>query len=187
PNELPRLAIRPYPAEYVTSVTLRDGTPVTIRPIRPEDEPLMVAFHEGLSEESVRFRYFGFLSLSQRTGHEQLTRACFNDYDREIALVVDRVDKKGAHEILGVGRLIKAHHLDEAEFAIVIADAWQGLGLGRALLRLIIDVARQEKVGCVKGHILPDNAAMLQVSRKVGFVLRFEPEAGEWEAEFLLT
>ncbi len=186
PEKLPRLAIRPYPTQYVTAVALRDGTAVTVRPIRPEDEPLMVRFHEGLSEQSVRFRYFGFLSLSQRTGHEHLIRACFSDYDREIALVVDRAAEDGTHEILGVGRLIKAHSFDEAEFAIVIADAWHGRGIGSTLLRLMIGAARKEKIRCVKGHILPDNTAMLHVSKKAGFDLNFEPDEGEWEAELVL-
>ena len=186
PNELPRLAIRPYPGQYVTSVVLADGMPVTIRPIRPEDEPAMVEFHKSLSEESVRFRYFGFVSLEQRTGHEQLTRACFNDYDREIALVADHTRDDGQHEILGVARLLKAHGSDEGEFAIVVADAWQGSGLGTALLRLLIEVGRQEKLHRITGHILPDNGAMLRVSREAGFDLQFDAAEGGWEAEITL-
>ena len=102
-NELPPLAIRPYPAQYVTHCKLRDGTPVTLRPIRPEDEPLMIEFHKTLSEQSVRFRYFSLLKLDARIAHERLTRICFNDYDREIALVVDyKNPQTGRHEILGV-------------------------------------------------------------------------------------
>ena len=77
-SDLPPLAIRPYPVQFVTAWKLRDGTPVTIRPIRPEDEPLMVAFHKTLSEESVHFRYFGSVKLEQRVAHERLTRICFN-------------------------------------------------------------------------------------------------------------
>ena len=68
---------------------LKDATPVTLRPIRPEDEPLLVAFHKTLSEESVYRRYFNQLKLDQRIAHERLTRICFNDYDRELALVVE--------------------------------------------------------------------------------------------------
>jgi acetyltransferase len=186
PDELPRLAIRPYPAQYVTSVTLRDGTSVTVRPIRPEDEPLMVEFHKNLSEQSVRFRYFGFVSLSERTGHDRMTRACFNDYDREIALVAEHTRDDGTHEILAVARLIKEHGLNEAEFAIVVADAWQGFGIGSALLRLLVKIAQQEKLGCVKGHILPENKAMQEVSREAGFSLHFDEAADEWQAEIRL-
>ncbi|MFM7393980.1 MAG: acetate--CoA ligase family protein, partial [Cyanobium sp.] len=88
----PRPAIRPYPRQYVQPWTLRDGSPVTIRPIRPEDEPLIVAFHRILSEQSVYLRYFHLITLNSRTTHERLTRICFTDYDREMALVVDRRD-----------------------------------------------------------------------------------------------
>ncbi len=89
-DKLPRPAIRPYPAQYAGEWTMKDGTPVTIRPIRPEDEPLMVKFHETLSERSVYMRYFQPLKLSTRTAHERLTRICFIDYDREMALVAER-------------------------------------------------------------------------------------------------
>jgi acetyltransferase len=91
---LPRLAIRPYPQEYVSTWELKDGTPLTLRPIRPEDEPLMVKFHSTLSEETVLYRYFGFPKLEERVAHERLTRICFNDYDREIALVAVRQNPK---------------------------------------------------------------------------------------------
>jgi len=89
-DQLPRLAIRPYPAQYVSVWTAKDGTQVTIRPIRPEDEPLIVKFHATLSEESVYMRYFHIIRYNQRVAHQRLTRICFIDYDREMALVVDR-------------------------------------------------------------------------------------------------
>ena len=89
---------------------MKDGGHVTIRPIRPEDEPLMVRFHETLSERSVYLRYFHLMNLEQRTTHERLTRICFIDYDREMALVaVRRNPETGESEILGVGRLMKIH------------------------------------------------------------------------------
>src|SRR5215208_1032141 len=105
-EDLPRTAIRPYPKQYVSHEELRDGTPVTIRPIRPEDEPLMVRFHETLSEQSVYMRYFHMMNLDQRTAHERLTRICFIDYDREMALVAERTNPETAErDILGVSRL----------------------------------------------------------------------------------
>src|SRR5947209_4726480 len=88
-DQLPEPAIRPYPMQYVHSWTLRDSTPVTIRPIRPEDEPLMVKFHKTLSDRSVYFRWLHMLGLSQRVAHEQLISICFIDYDREMALVAE--------------------------------------------------------------------------------------------------
>jgi len=171
-NQLPRLAIRPYPEQYVTQWKLRDGTPLTLRPIRPEDEPLMVKFHGTLSEESVHFRYFGFVKLEQRVAHESLTRICFNDYDREIAMVATR-QANNEEEILGVARLIKVHGLNEAEFAILISDQWQGQGLGTYLLKLLLDIGRQEGLERIIGYILPDNYGMQKVCTKLGFALGF--------------
>src|SRR5687768_7522016 len=105
---LPKLAIASYPVHYVTSWKFTDDTPVTIRPIRPEDEPLMVAFHQGLSERSVYYRYFSPLRLEQRVAHERLARICFSDYDQDLVLIVEREDTRSKqHEILGVARLSK--------------------------------------------------------------------------------
>src|SRR4030095_1834007 len=118
-EQLPSLAIRPYPTQYVTRWKLKNGTAVTIRPIRPEDEPLLVKFHQTLSERSVYYRYFTPLRLEKRVAHERLARICFIDYDREMALVVERDCKKTRqHEIVGVGRLSKSHDANEAEFAL---------------------------------------------------------------------
>src|SRR5208283_715147 len=113
-------------------------TLATIRPIRPEDEPLMVEFHKTLSESSVRFRYFGTLKLEERIAHERLTRICFNDYDREIALAVDREKPAGGREILGIGRLSRTLDEGVADFAILISDAWQHQGLGAGLLDRLV-------------------------------------------------
>lgn len=185
-EELPRPAIRPYPAEYVSRTTLVDGTAVTVRPIRPEDEPQMVKFHRGLSEQSVRFRYFCSLSVENRTGHERLIRTCFNDYDREIALVAERTPSKTTGEILGIARLIKAHGSDEAEFGILIADAWQGMGLGSTLLKRLVETGRSEKIKRITGRILAENTTMLEVSRNTGFALQWRADDREWEAEIVL-
>ena len=103
-DKLPTSAIRPYPIHLVSEWKMKDGTPVVIRPIRPEDEPAMVVFHQKLSERSVYLRFFQPLKLTQRTSHERLTRACFIDYDREMALVVEGTNAAGEPEILAVGR-----------------------------------------------------------------------------------
>jgi acetyltransferase len=187
-DELPRPAIRPYPSQYVARCRLRDNTVAILRPIRPEDEPLMIEFHKTLSEQSVRFRYFSLLKLETRIAHERLTRICFNDYDREIALVIDYKNPQTArHEILGVGRLSKLHGLDEAEWAIIISDQWQGHGLGTKLLRLLVEIGRNEKLSRLIAHILPDNSVMQHISKKVGFHLRFDSTADEWKAELALS
>jgi acetyltransferase len=108
-KDLPKLAIRPYPDQYTSHWNSKDGTSVTIRPIRPEDEVLMVEFHHTLSESTVNQRYFSMLQLEERIAHERLTRICFNDYDCELPLVVDLKFSDGQHKILGVGRLNKVH------------------------------------------------------------------------------
>jgi acetyltransferase len=174
---LPRPAIRPYPTQYVGEWQSPDGTTFTIRPIRPEDEPLMVRFHQDLSEETVYSRYFEHLKLSQRTGHERLTRICFIDYDREMALVAERRDPKtGDAEIAGVGRLSKARGLSEAEFAILIADRWQRRGLGTELLRRLVEVGRAEGVGRIWAEMLAGNGGMRRASERAGFRLRASPD-----------
>ena len=160
-DNLPRLAIRPYPQQYVRTWKLKDGTPILIRPIRPEDEPMMVKFHGTLSENTVLFRYFGLLKLEQRVTHDRLVRMCFNDYDRELAIVAVRNEPKTKEdEIIGVGRLIKVHGVNDAEFAIVLSDQWQGHGLGTHLLKLLLEIGQQEGVEHVIGLMLPDNYAM---------------------------
>jgi len=186
-DKLPKLAIRPYPTRYVAKWKLKDGLPVIIRPIQPEDEPLLVKFHESLSEESVYHRYFSQIKLDQRIAHERLTRICFNDYDREIALVAERKDSKtGDREILGVGRLSKARGLNEGEFALLISDRWQKQGLGSELLKRLVDIARSEKLTRVSAIIMSDNQAMLHVSKKAGFALKADPENRDFTAEYIL-
>ena len=171
-ERLPRAAIRPYPAQYVWDWKLKDGTPVTIRPIRPEDEPLMVQFHTTLSERSVYLRYFCSLSLSTRVEHERLVRICFGSYDRGFALVADRLNPvTGHHEVLGVGRF-SAISRGEAEAAVLVSDQWQGLGLGTELMAGVARVARDEKFKRLSGEILRDNLATQAIFKKAGFKLR---------------
>jgi acetyltransferase len=171
-EQLPRPTIRPYPSQYVWEWGLKDGTPVTIRPIRPEDEPLMVQFHTTLSERSVYLRYFCSLSLSTRVEHERLVRICFGSYDRGFALVADRKNPDtGQHEVLGVGRF-SAINRAEAEAAVLVSDRWHGLGLGTELLASAARVARAEKFKRLSGEILRDNLATQAIFKKVGFRLR---------------
>ena len=173
--DLPRSAIRPYPAQYVSPFRLSDGVEVTIRPIRPEDEPRVADLHRQLSERSVRLRYFQPLQLSQRTAHERLIRVCFSDYDREVALVVERQLAGGTAEILAIGRLSKIPGQTQAEFALVISDEWQHRGLGTELLRRLVQIGRDEHVSAIVADILPENADMRRICEKVGFKLRYEP------------
>ncbi len=172
-EKLSRSAIRPYPTQYVTPCTLRDGSKALLRPIRPEDEPLMVRFHQGLSDESVRTRFFYTISLNQRISHERLVRVCLSDYDRQIALVAEINDPKTNHpEIMGVGRLGKIHGTSDAEFSLLVSDRWQNQGVGTLLLDALLKLARDEKVRRVVGEILAENTQMQRVCHKAGFTLK---------------
>jgi len=172
--QLPRPAIRPYPVQYVTPWSSKSGAEMLIRPIRPEDEPLIVAFHDRLSERTVVERYFTALALSARTAHERLTRICFIDYDRELALVAEKRDAAGNSVIAGVSRMNRQEDGSPATLAVVVADDFQGVGLGEALLRSALDAARAEGVRCVIIHFLPQNERMNRLSRKLGFALTEE-------------
>jgi acetyltransferase len=173
---LPTLAIRPYPVQHVGSWTLKNGSEVTIRPIRPEDEPLMVRFHETVSERSIYFRYLHMMGLSQRIAHGRLTRVCFIDYAREMALVVEGRDAAGAPVILAVGRLMKLRGANEAEFAILVADACQRQGLGTELLRRLVQIGREENFARIVAIIAVDNRDMQIVSKRAGFAVSYDPQ-----------
>jgi acetyltransferase len=173
-EDLPRTAIRAYPRRYVKQWETRNGVPVTMRPIRPEDEPALAEFHRTLSERSVYMRYFYQLSLSQRVSHERLTRICHSDYAREMVLVVEAAD--GA--LLAVGRLTRQHGANSAEFALLVGDPWQDSGLGTELLTTLLAIAREEKIARVTGNILPDNRPMLEICKALGFALEFDRDEG---------
>ena len=173
-EQLPKPAIRPYPSQYVSQFTMKDGTEVTLRPIRPEDEPMMRKFHETLSDRSVYMRYFSSPSFSSRVAHERLSRMCFLDYDRTMALVAISKNQAegGGSEILGVGRLIKSHSANEAELAILVSDRLQRQGLGGELLSRTLQFARDEKIGRVSAEMLRDNITVQNIFRKAGFRLQ---------------
>ena len=164
---------RPYPSQYVSRWTMKDGTEVRVRPIRPEDEPLMVKFHGTLSDRTVYLRYFSSLSLDRRTAHERLLRICHGDYDRELVLVAETDDPQtGQSYILGVGRLNKLSRDGEAEIALLISDEYQRRGIGTELLRRLIQVARDRSLSRIVAEMLRDNLAIQSVFKKLGFRLR---------------
>jgi len=187
-DKLPKPAIVPYPVRYAQPWKLKNNQQIMIRPIRPEDEPFLVKFHATLSEESVYYRYFSQLKLDQRIAHERLTRMCFNDYDREIALVAEHKDPKTKEvEILGVGRLSKARGLNEAEFALIISDRWQKQGLGTELLKRLVQIGREQKLDRISANILSENHAMQHVSKKVGFKLQRDEDNHDFRANIELN
>ncbi len=177
----PRAAIRPYPSQYAQPWTFQDGVEVLIRPIRPEDEPMIARFHERLSERSVYLRYFHLLDLDRRVSHDRLIRICFNDYDRDIALVAAHADA-----ILAVGRLTRID-VTSAELAVLITDEYQGRGLGTELTKRLVEIARTEKMERVIAEILPENIHMLRVCRELGFRMEQLPDHGGIHAVYQVT
>lgn len=171
-DDLPALAIRPYPTQYVSPWAAKDGQEFLIRPIRPEDEPLLAKFHETLSERTVYLRYFYPMNLDQRVAHERLSRICFIDYAREMALVVEKHDFNHTHEIIAVGRLSRYHGSNEAEFGIVVSDHYQGKGIGRELLQRLLQIGHEEKISRITGSILATNTDMMRLSEHLGFRLQ---------------
>ena len=169
-SNLSQVAIRPYPSQYIKPWTLNDGKQITIRPIRPEDEPLIVNFHQYVSAESIYLRYFHTIGLQARVAHERLTRICFIDYDREMALVADyRNPDTKEPEILGVGRLSKIYGTNEADLGMLVSDRDRGIGLGSELLYSLIDIGRQEGLSRINAEILTENTTMQHICKKVGF------------------
>jgi acetyltransferase len=183
---LPRPAIRPYPGRYVLPFRLEDGTEATLRPVRPEDEPLMAAFHRNLSEHSFYQSCFNPLKLEQGATHGSIGRLCFIDYDREMALVVERRHPRTHQpEILAVGCLNRIDGTHQAEFGLTVADAWQFQGLGFRILRALVRVGHDEKLHRITATILADNRVMEHVARKAGFTLSQDPQTNEYRAEIL--
>lgn len=176
-EKLPRLAIRPYPLKYVENWIAKDGTPLTIRPIRPEDEPAMVEYHKRISERSVYLRYLHPLALDRRISHDRLSRIVYIDYDREMALAAEYLNPEtGRREIVGIGRLSKIYGTQDAEFSMLIVDSFHGKGLGTEFLKLLIQIGRDEKLQRITAYISPENHAMQKISKNLGFHLHRDPD-----------
>jgi acetyltransferase len=176
-EQLPKLAIRAYPIRYVGTLTTKDQKQVTIRPILPEDEAMLVKFHATLSDRSVFLRYLQPMVLQERTVHDRLSRICHCDYDREIALVAEGKDAHDESVIMGVVRLSKLHGTTEASLSILISDLYQGMGLGGEMLRRILEVAKDERLTGLNAVLTDDNQVMRHIFEKLGFVV--EPSGTE--------
>ena len=177
----PKPAIRPYPAQYIEQISLSDGTKLEIRPIRPEDEPLIAQFHLTLSEQTVYRRYFSPMKLESRIRHERLTRMCFIDYDRQMALVAEALNGEAKGRIVGVGRLIKSHTAAEAELAAIVSDDFQRRGIGTVLVNRLIAFARAEKLHLLTAYCLAENTGMQSLLERQGFQFpaEFDPDMQE--------
>lgn len=155
------LCIMPYPREYIEEVGLKDGETTMVRPIKPEDEPLVKELFESFSEETMHYRFFH--SIMDIT-HEMLIRYCHIDYDREIALVAEKDGK-----LTGMCRLMLDPGTNNAEFSVVVTDAWQKKGLGQAMVGKILEISRKKKLGRVYATVIKDNHPMKNLAKKLGF------------------
>ncbi len=159
------LALRPYPEEFVTRKTLRDGTDVVLRPIKPEDEPLWMDLLASCSRESIysRFRYFFFWQ-----SHDVASRYCYIDYEREMAIVAE-VGSGAERKLVGVGRLVSESGRPTAEYAVLVQDAWQDKGLGGILTDYCAGIARHWGIKKITAITTSDNPRMIAVFEKHGF------------------
>jgi len=161
------MAIHPYPTDLVQQWELTDGTSITIRPIRPEDALIERDFVNGLSEQS---RYFRFMYALQEITPAMLSRFTQIDYDREMALIAT-IEKDDAEKQIGVARYVTMLGEESCEFAIVVADNWQGRGLATRLLKTLIEIARDRRLRFMEGVVLRENHNMLSLAESIGFDL----------------
>jgi acetyltransferase len=161
-----QLVITPYPTRYESTWRLRDGRSVLLRPIRPEDEPLWLEMFQNFSEESVRYRFFQIL---KDTPHETRVRYCNIDYDREIAIVAEMNDE-GRRRILGVARVSIEPDGKTGELAFIVADPWQGLGLGTKLVDYVLEICVDMKLETIYAIMLADNYRAINLMQKMGFI-----------------
>jgi acetyltransferase len=166
----PHLVITPYPSRYVTTWALPDGTGVVLRPVRPEDEPMSREMLAGLSEETLRVRFFAAREIT----HDLLIRFCNIDYDQEIAIIAE-INKDGKKRIIGESSLIREPDSEKGEFAVLVHDDYQRMGLGVKLIDVLIGIAREKQMEEIHGIVLTENRKMLALCRKMGFKVKLEP------------
>ncbi|MEM3377406.1 MAG: bifunctional acetate--CoA ligase family protein/GNAT family N-acetyltransferase [Candidatus Bathyarchaeia archaeon] len=160
------LLIASYPKKYVAVRKLKNGTQVLLRPIKPEDEKRFDEFLGSLSEETMRFRFFQIL---KDVSHDLLVRYCNLDYNREITIIAEH--QQDSRKIVGAGSLIVKPDGKSGEFAVVVSDEWQGLGLGSKLMDHLIMIARDMRLEWIFGYVLSNNYKMLRMCAKMGFSL----------------
>jgi acetyltransferase len=163
------LVITPYPTKYETLWRLRDGRTVILRPIKPEDEPLWLEMFQNFSEESIRYRFFQIL---KDTPHETRVRYCNIDYDREVAIVAE-LTEEGRKRILGVARVSIEPDGKTGEIAFIVADPWQGLGLGTKLVDYVLEICADMKLETIYAIMLADNYRAIDLMKKMGFTVKY--------------
>jgi acetyltransferase len=173
------LVISPYPGENEYRLVTESGIHIFVRPVKPEDAPLFVNLFKELSPTSIYYRFFGII---KELSPEMLSRFTQVDYDREIALVAVDEDSE-IERILGVARIIGDPDAREGEFAVLVGDAWQGKGIGAALLDKCLLIAEKRGFKNIHGIVLQENKTMLALGRKMGFTIKKAEESGEYELQ----
>jgi acetyltransferase len=161
----PHLSICPYPDHYIDIFKLREGPSAVIRPIRPEDEPMMVELLKTSSEQTLSMRFFQKIS---DMSHDQLTRYCHVDYDRELSFIAI-ARNEGQERIIGEVRMSRLPDLESAEMAVMVGDQWQGQGIGKALCLHCLKIAKELGIKIMYMEVLQINARMLNRAEKMGF------------------
>ena len=179
-SEFSHLIISPYPTRYIQPWLCSDGRSVLLRPIRPEDEPLEHELIAGLSPESSRFRFFYII---KDISHEMLSRFCNIDYSREIAIIAES-NTGGKIRNVGVGRLVIQPGTQIGEFATLVTDDFQGIGLGHKLTDMLIGIAQEKGLTSMYGVILKDNPKMVGLARNLGFTIE-SVDADECKASII--
>jgi acetyltransferase len=166
------MAIHPYPSHWADQLQLADGTAITLRPIRPEDADMEQAFVRRLSPQA---KYFRFMDTLRELSQEELVRLTQLDYARDLALIAT-VRQDGQEMEIGVARYFTNPDGESGEFALVVDDAWQGLGLGTKLMGRLVEAARERNFRALQGEVLADNLKMLRLADKLGFSRRQKPD-----------
>ncbi|MGB0866591.1 MAG: GNAT family N-acetyltransferase, partial [Granulosicoccaceae bacterium] len=167
------MAIHPYPSKWVSKFQLNDGSPITIRPIRPEDgEQLGTFARDRLSDEA---RYYRFMQTLKQLPPNLLAKFTKIDYVREMALVLMRPTEQG-EELIGVARYSLNPDKTSCEFAVSIGDDWTGHGLAKKLMQRLIDHAKEHGLQLMEGTVLRNNHAMEHLMHSLGFVSKRDPQ-----------
>lgn len=183
PAPYAHLAIRPYPHQYARRARLEDGTDILLRPIRPADEPLWHRLLADCTPDSIHAR---FGHLFKASTHEMATRYCFIDYDRELAIVAETGEQE-ARRLIGVARLVADADHQRAEYAVLVADPWQGRGLGQMLTKFCLEVAAAWNIQKVFATTDSTNTRMLATFREHGFQIELDAESGVAHASKVLN
>jgi len=164
--EYHHLVISPYPGKkYTKTVSLKTGEVVTLRPIRPEDEPALARMLQSVSNDSLYMRFFGYIP---KITHAWMIRFTHIDYDREMAIVAE-ISRGAGRELLGSVRIIEDAWRETAEYSILIADHFHGRGLGNIMTDYILDIARDRKIAKIVASVLSQNKPMIKLFEKRGF------------------